>query len=274
MHDSSEQIKRAAELISSADAILIGAGAGIGVDSGLPDFRGDEGFWVAYPALHGIPFSSMANPRWFESDPSRAWGFYGHRLNLYRMTIPHHGFTILQRWCANSRGFVYTSNVDGQFQKAGFSEEQIVECHGSIHWLQSLEVDDLNDIWSAKNIKIQVDMDTLRAKGDLPVNPKNGRVVRPNILMFGDWGWLSHRTDRQYERFRSWLSGRSASGLVVVEIGAGKAVPSVRNTCESLVRQGAGLVRINPRDSDGPPGTISIPLGGLEGLSRIDQHIG
>jgi NAD-dependent SIR2 family protein deacetylase len=41
----------AADLISSSDALFIAAGAGIGVDSGLPDFRGNQGFWKAYPAL-------------------------------------------------------------------------------------------------------------------------------------------------------------------------------------------------------------------------------
>lgn len=43
-------IGRAARLIAEADAVLITAGAGMGVDSGLPDFRGSEGFWRAYPA--------------------------------------------------------------------------------------------------------------------------------------------------------------------------------------------------------------------------------
>ena len=41
----------AAALLRSADGLLIGAGAGMGVDSGLPDFRGDHGFWRAYPPL-------------------------------------------------------------------------------------------------------------------------------------------------------------------------------------------------------------------------------
>lgn len=42
---------RAADAINEADALIISAGAGMGVDSGLPDFRGSEGFWQAYPAL-------------------------------------------------------------------------------------------------------------------------------------------------------------------------------------------------------------------------------
>ena len=43
-------LRRAAELIAKADALLITAGAGMSVDSGLPDFRGGKGFWRAYPS--------------------------------------------------------------------------------------------------------------------------------------------------------------------------------------------------------------------------------
>jgi len=46
-----DDIKRAAEMIANADALMILAGAGMGVDSGLPDFRGKDGFWKAYPML-------------------------------------------------------------------------------------------------------------------------------------------------------------------------------------------------------------------------------
>ena len=86
--------KIAAEEIQRTDAMLITAGAGIGVDSGLPDFRGNEGFWRAYPPIAkvGISFYEMANPQWFHNDPHLAWAFYGHRLNLYRTTEPHTGF--------------------------------------------------------------------------------------------------------------------------------------------------------------------------------------
>ena len=45
----SYEICKITELIHSCSALLIGAGAGMGVDSGLPEFRGKEGFWRAYP---------------------------------------------------------------------------------------------------------------------------------------------------------------------------------------------------------------------------------
>lgn len=47
---------QAAKLIQDADSLVICAGAGMGVDSGLPDFRGDHGFWKAYPGLAAAAF--------------------------------------------------------------------------------------------------------------------------------------------------------------------------------------------------------------------------
>ncbi len=56
--------------IEEAEAVLITAGAGMGVDSGLPDFRGNKGFWRAYPPIAklGLSFSDMANPHWLSMD--------------------------------------------------------------------------------------------------------------------------------------------------------------------------------------------------------------
>lgn len=91
MSGISSAIEQAASLLEQADALIVAAGAGMGVDSGLPDFRGREGFSRTYPALRdsGIDFYRIASPSAFVSAPERAWGFYGHRLALYRKTVPH-----------------------------------------------------------------------------------------------------------------------------------------------------------------------------------------
>lgn len=112
----------------------------MGVDSGLPDFRGPQGFWRAYPMYRalGIDFVDAANPVHFDKNPAFGWGFYGHRTRLYRQTEPHAGFGLLRNWAERYRlqSFVVTSNVDGQFQKDGFAAERILEVHGSIYHLQ------------------------------------------------------------------------------------------------------------------------------------------
>jgi len=268
----------AAEAITDADALLITAGAGIGVDSGLPDFRGDEGFWRAYPPLKrlGISFIDMANPIWFKRDPELAWGFYGHRLGLYRATEPHDGFRILREWGDGSPNgsFVFTSNVDGQFQRAGFDAERILECHGSIHHLQcTARCSD--GITKAHPFEVLVDEETFRASPPLPSCPTCGALARPNVLMFGDWGWQPGRTTGQEYRFSTWIGDLSEARLTIVEIGAGTAVPTVRITSEQLARRpGATLIRINVREPQVPGDHVGIAMGGLEALREIAGRIG
>src|SRR5436853_4303898 len=73
-----DALNAAAEAVRSAEALLVTAGAGMGVDSGLPDFRGPEGFWRAYPPYRRLRlrFEQLANPEAFARDPHLAWGFY------------------------------------------------------------------------------------------------------------------------------------------------------------------------------------------------------
>lgn len=256
----------AAEAIREADALLIGAGAGMGVDSGLPDFRGPEGFWKAYPPFRGREFAEMSNPHWFTTDPSLAWGFFGHRLGMYRAALPHEGFDILRRWSDARPAFIYTSNVDGQFQKAGFSEEMLVECHGSIYYLQCL-ADCGQPIWPAAEVRIEVEEATIRARSELPRCPGCGALARPNILMFGDGKWDPSRTVAQEARYDAWLRERKNARIVAIELGAGLAIRTVRRECELRAQT---LIRINPREPATPSGGVPIPLGAREALRRID----
>ena len=161
--------------------------------------------------------------------------------------------------------FVFTSNVDGQFQRAGFPEARVAECHGSIHHMQCSEPCS-PAIWPADHFAPQVDTHACRLTGALPRCPNCGAIARPNILMFWDAEWLSSRSDQQEARLERWLA--SVAGLVVVELGAGKAVPTVRRFSE---RHGPRVIRINPREPQINPSTgISIQAGALEGLMLLD----
>ena len=270
----------AAECIAQADALIIGAGAGMGVDSGLPDFRGNEGFWKAYPALAKaqLEFTEVASPLTFENDPSLAWGFYGHRLGLYRQTVPHAGFSILQNWSRHMKlgARIFTSNVDGQFQKAGFLENKIHECHGSIHHLQCMNDCD-SGIWSAAEFMPEVDVEACRLVNSAPHCPRCGGLARPNILMFGDWSWNSERSDAQSRNESLWVDTvvASQSKVVMVEMGAGTAIASVRRFSQRISNAcGARLIRINPRESHvSNSKDIGIPMGSLEALQGIDDAL-
>lgn len=266
-----EALDRASCWLAEADGLLITAGAGMGVDSGLPDFRGPDGFWSVYPALGKarIAFESIANPVAFERDPRLAWGFYGHRLALYRQTEPHAGFAdLLAIGSRMKHGLrVFTSNVDGQFQKAGFPAERVCEIHGSIHHLQCL-IGCGEQIWSADDFQPEVDVDNCRLLGELPHCPHCGQLARPNILMFSDWGWQERRTLLQQQRLEPWLA--AVDRLVCIEIGAGTHIPTVRHFSETC---GGRLIRINPNQPEVPdPATgVGLTLGGREGIARLGQ---
>jgi len=263
----------AAKAIAAARNLIITAGAGMGVDSGLPDFRGVEGFWQAYPpyARLGIRFEEAANPAHFARDPAFGWGFYGHRLDLYRRVVPHPGFRLILDWvdCYRLDYFVVTSNVDGQFQKAGYTPDRILEVHGSIHHLQC-SGPCCQSLWENQE-EVPVDTPTMRATR-FPRCPSCGQVARPNILMFGDWDWISARSDEQAVRFDDFLSAREGAPAVILELGAGTAIPTIRSLGERLSRRPCSqLIRINPHE----PGTVGIAIatGAFQGLQGIETAL-
>lgn len=268
-----QTIQSAADAIRTADALVITAGAGMGVDSGLPDFRGDKGFWNAYPMYEhlGINFVGAANPEHFERDPAFGWGFYGHRTNLYRETVPHDGFRILRDWVNqfNLESFVVTSNVDGQFQKAGFADEAILEVHGSIHHLQCLSPCHM-DIWE-NNETFDIDFETMRSL-HTPICPQCRGTARPNILMFGDYSWIGSRSHGQEMRFDLFQEQVRNKQVVVIEMGAGSMVPTIRYLSERLgSRPDTTVIRVNPREPQIGRPHLSLSCGALSALREIDD---
>ena len=193
------------------------------VDSGLPDFRGGQGFWRAYPPLEKlqISFEEMAQPHWFDEKPEMAWAFYGHRQQLYRETKPHMGYWMLRDWTrAMPAGhFVVTSNVDGAFEAAGFAADRILEQHGNIHRHQCT-VPCSPAIWTDDAPDLQIDLATLQARGPFPRCPECGALARPNVLMFGDCR-VGGRCD----------GGAAAALPAVARVGARQAARDRRGRC-------------------------------------------
>src|SRR5262249_52469581 len=158
------------------------------------------------------------------------------------------------------------------FQRAGFAEDRLVEIHGAIEWLQCLRR--CGAPWPAGALRVEVDADSGRARPPLPSCPRCGALARPNILMFGGGDWDGARTARQSARLDAWLAGLAGGRLLVVECGAGTAVPTVRWFSERLVaRRGAALVRLNLRDAEVPAGQVGLALGACQGLLALERRL-
>ncbi len=109
-------------------------------------------------------------------------------------------------------------------------------------------------------------------KGDLP-KCKCGALARPNIMMFNDYGFNAEETSKQEDEFNKFMNKYVNAGknIVMIEIGAGTAIPSIRAIGENIMQgvEKAELIRINPRESFGPNGIHSVEDFGLAGIESI-----
>lgn len=137
-------------------------------------------------------------------------------------------------------------------------------------------------------LDLAVDPATDCAVGNLPQCPHCKGLARPNVLMFGDGGFLSLREREQAANFQAFtdkLAG-SKGRLLIVELGAGTAVPTVRICSERMFtdrRWTADFIRINPSEhhatinrackSAGKGQTVELTLDALTALTMIDEAV-
>ncbi|KAL4154691.1 hypothetical protein PRNP1_006807 [Phytophthora ramorum] len=200
----------------------------------------------------------------------------------------------------NDPFFIYTSNVDAHFRR-DFDGKEIYELHGSVEtWQCAGDVETgarepCHKIWKLPaDFRFDLDVATMRAPGaDATTCPECGGKGRPNVLMFHDRQWIGNVSEEN--GYIAWeavielmLQEHPTLNLVVLEIGCGTRVPSVRKETEMVVadvlqacgRPQATLIRINP---DIPTCNnpvilandrfLSIRSKGLEALEGIDQEL-
>lgn len=242
-----------ADTINAADGVVILAGAGMGVDAGIPDFRGNTGLWTA----EKDNFIKFATASSFHVRPLEAWNFYITRLMNYSKLEPHRGYRDLLK--IDKDMFVVTSNVDGHFERSGWDVDRLYEIHGNLKWIQCSDhcCDDTQPMPT-----FDAPLESLE---DAPHCPHCGSVSRPVVMMFEDAWFVGTHALAQSKNYLKWADGKKK--IVGIEIGAGTAVPSIRMFGE---QQTKALVRINPNDYDiYRRYDISIPEGAVKGIDIV-----
>lgn len=226
---------RIKQLIDQADGVVILAGAGMGVDSGLPDFRGTSGIWTQAKE----DFMALATARGFDDDPVKSWNFYIQRILMYGNTEPHQGYHLLLGMMADMKKdhFVVTTNVDGHFIKAGYDPNRIYEMHGSLGYAQCNQPC-TRDIYPMPRFTAEV-----ANAEEIPRCTRCGYILRPNVMMFSDSSLVWRNIDAGENRYRTWATAKMC--ILGIEIGAGTAIPSLRWFGEEKT---AALIRINPAE--------------------------
>lgn len=239
-------ISEAVKLILDADAVAIFAGAGMSVDSGLNAFRGDDGLWTKSISFEGKTYNhlDLMSHHAFIETPEVAWEFILSLKEKYEQANPHEGYYKLLNLIKDKEHFIVTSNIDEHFLKAGFDENCIFECHGSVNYMQCLDILE-REVWLTPEIKAEK-----LQLAELPTCPNCGSICRPNVFLFGDWFWIPIRSTHQQIRYNKWCKEIKEKNkqIIAIEIGAGKTIRTVRNAAESFASNTFPLIRVNPFD--------------------------
>ncbi len=150
--------------LRQAEKIVFVTGAGISQESGIPTFRGKDGFWRKYDPM------KLATIDAFYEDPKLVWEWYEERRKNILDANPNPGHVSIAELEKHKRISVLTQNIDGLHQRAGSSH--VYELHGSIITIKC----------TVCNFK-----DQITAKfSELPPLCKCGNMLRPDVVWFGE----------------------------------------------------------------------------------------
>lgn len=269
-----KQLETIKNWLEFADALVINAGAGMGVDSGLADYRGDGGQWGQVEHDTAKSIFEVVNPEAFTKDPAFSWNLFAKRIKEYASKEPHEGFYFLKKWISkfNLDHFILTSNIDSHFQKAGFLEENIREVHGSLAYFQSSNPELSQKIWKNELKGEEIEKNVLN--GIYPICTESQVLARPNVYMFRDGTYIKTRSEKQKNNFEQFLERNKGKNILVFEIGSGPHVQTIRMKTRMLkTKYGAKIIRINPKNYSIKTPNIGIAKGALESLKCIDNFL-
>ena len=257
---------RLKEAKNRGSKLLILTGAGMSVTSGVPVFRNADGsmhpdflrFLGDYNAArkrHGLAeaddWFDFSVPEMFNTETApEAWKYWRWRV-LRALVEPAEDYKNLMKllcYFGEENVFICTSNCDMLHERAGMSPERVLEIHGSLGRLQC------SGPCHSKLYPVDNEMlGKFRNDEDwYPMCPKNcGECMRPNVMIFGDHKLVSNHLDNQQRRMSDFSNSfKTDKNHVVLEIGAGVVVPSIRHYAENYGSSGNCLIRVNPSETE------------------------
>jgi len=161
-------IKKAAEAIRRSGNLISLTGAGISVESGIPDFRSAGGLWEKYdPSIY-------ATIETFKKDPRMSWDMIFDMIGVTADAEPNPGHYALAE--LESLGYlkgIITQNIDNLHQRAGST--RVVEYHGNATRLECLGC---HGRFGMESFNI--------AEKEIPRCPKCNRILKPAVIFFGE----------------------------------------------------------------------------------------
>jgi len=217
---NAEQYAQLAAWIREAQYTVVFTGAGASTESGLPDFRSQQGLWKQVP-------ERLASIDTLLNDPDTFYEFYKERFEKFRHVQPNRVHRILARWESQGRvRMIITQNVDGLHRMAG--SQEVAELHGNNAQVRCHACGNMFP----------------REIFDRRYCPDCGGMLRPNVVLFGEALPMGE-----------WIKAQQATERadLFVVVGSSLTVYPAARLPEEAAHRGARLVIINqePTGLDG-----------------------
>jgi NAD-dependent deacetylase len=239
---------RALDRLNAAPGrVLVLTGAGISAESGIPTFRGKDGFWTIGSTNYDP--EELATRQAFQRMPEELWAWYLHRRARCHAAEPnaaHRALVSLEQGLGD-RFLLITQNVDGLHLRAGNSLERTFQIHGNIDFVRCSEdrcpeaerptllPADFALGWAKGRAVSEAERPLLRCRAC-------GAWLRPHVL------WFDESYDEENYRYLSSLRAASdGAGLIVIGTSGATTLP--HRIAELIFRRAAPMIAVNAEPS-------------------------
>src|SRR5512140_1766916 len=220
--------------------VVVLTGAGMSAESGIPTFRGEEGYWVV-GSRNYMP-QEMATWEMFEQAPDEVWRWYLYRFGICRDARPNAGHEALVRLERHlgDRFHLVTQNIDGLHRRAG--SERVLCIHGDAAYVRCANDCGLGVVELPPGLAPRGDGALLPSERAALTCPRCKAWLRPHVL------WFDEYYDEEHYRMESSLRAAGAADLLLV-VGTSGATNLPMQIGELCWRRGAALVDVNPEEN-------------------------
>jgi NAD-dependent deacetylase len=216
-------IDQAAGLIASANKVVVFTGAGVSTESGIPDFRSPGGIWSKYQPIMFQDFMASEETR------RESWRRGKETYHVFADAEPnatHYAIAELERM--GKLDCLITQNIDNLHQKAGSSDEMVIELHGTAMYVMCMEC---GKRWPRGEIQ-----EMLESGVEIPCCDECGGIMKSATISFG-------QSMPEKETAEAHL--RSERAEVYIVVGSSLVVYPAAHMPMVAKQNGAGLIIVN-----------------------------
>lgn len=221
--------------------LVVVTGAGLSAPSGIPTFRGAEGYWTVGSRQYHP--QEMATHEAWTAMPREVWRWYLFRRGVCRRADPNEAHRMLARLeRRHGDGLrIVTQNVDGLHVRAGNTLDRIAQVHGDIDLMRDTVTDEVLPM-PPEAVLPDREAGLTDEIWALLVNPRTGHRCRPHILWFDEF-----YEEHLYRSDTAVRWGRRAGAVVVIGTSGAARMPWL--VAQAGMAAGCPLIDVNPEDN-------------------------